>query len=92
MAGEHFGFRPAAIPAAKRGGRESKYVSTVQAVDHYLEEHKDQRSVKIDLGDVAIKSAVASFRAAISRQYPGRLRLVQRGSDLYIERLAGSAA
>jgi hypothetical protein len=86
MAVEPFGFKPAEIPAAERGGRESRYVATVKSVNQYLEEHRDQKSVKLDLGDVAVKTAVASFRAAISRQYSGRLRLVQRGGDLYIER------
>jgi hypothetical protein len=86
MAAEAFSFKPAEIPKAERASRESKYVATVKAVYQYMQDHTDQRSVKIELGDVSVKSAVASFRNAISRQYPDRLRLVQRGSDLYVER------
>lgn len=86
MAAEAFSFAPAEIPKAERSARESKYVATVKAVQKYMDEHKDQRSVKIELGDVSVKSAVASFRNAISRHYPGSLRLVQRGGELFIER------
>jgi hypothetical protein len=86
MVAETFGFKPAEVPQASRGLRRSKYVATVEAVHQYLQDHTDQRSVKIELGDVGIKSAVASFRNAISKQYPDTMRLVQRGGDLYIER------
>jgi hypothetical protein len=81
-----FSFKPAEIPKASRGRRGSKYAVTVEAIYKYLTEHPDQRSVKIELGGVGIKSAVASFRSAISRLYPEKLRLVQRAGDLYIER------
>jgi hypothetical protein len=86
MAAEAFSFRPAEIPKAERAVRESKYAATVKAVNHYMQEHSEQRSVMIDLGDVSIKSAVASFRNAIAKQFPDALRLVQRGGELYIER------
>lgn len=86
MAAETFSFRPAEVPKAVRGLRKSKYVATVEAVHEYLQDHSDERSVKIELGDVGVKSAVASFRNAISRQYPDALRLVQRGGELYIEK------
>jgi hypothetical protein len=86
MAAEIFRFKPAEVPKASRGLRKSKYVETVNAVHEYLKDHADQPSVKIELGDVGVKSAVASFRNAISRQYPDTLRLVQRGGDLYMER------
>ncbi len=86
MATEIFSFKPAEVPKASRGLRKSKYVETVNAVHEYLQDHADQRSVKIELGDVGVKSAVASFRNAISKQYPDTLRLVQRGGDLYIEK------
>jgi hypothetical protein len=86
MATEIFNFKPVAVPQAKRGLRRSKYVATVEAVHQYLEDHSDKRSVKIELGDVGIKSAVASFRNAISKQYRDSMRLVQRGGDLYIEK------
>ncbi len=88
MAAEAFSFKPAEIPPAERGLRKSKYAATVEAVNEYLLAHKDQRAVKIDLGDVSIKSAVASFRNAIAKNYPDNLRLVQRGGDLYIEKRA----
>ena len=84
MAAEAFSFKPAEIPQAQRGLRRSKYLATVEAVHEYLQTHKDQRAVKLDLGDVNIKSAVASFRNAIAKKYPDSLRLVQRGGDLYI--------
>ena len=86
MAAEIFSFKPAEVPQATRGLRRSKYVATVDAVHKYLKDHTDQRSVKIELGDVGIKSAVASFRNAISKHYPDTIRLVQRGGDLYIEK------
>ena len=86
MAAEIFSFKPAEVPHASRGLRRSKYVATLEAVHQYLKDHTDQRSVKIELGDVSIKSAVASFRNAISKLYPGTIRLVQRGGDLYIEK------
>jgi hypothetical protein len=86
MAIEAFGFKPAAIPTAVRGLRTSKYGATVEAVYEYLRSHKDQPSVKIDLGDASLKAAVASFRTAIAKRYPGSLRLVQRGGELYIQR------
>jgi hypothetical protein len=41
----------------------------------------------MELGDIGIKSAVSSFRNAIAKQHPDGLRLVQRGGDLYIEKL-----
>jgi hypothetical protein len=88
MATEAFSFKPADIPQAERGLRKSKYVATVEAVNEYLQTHKDQRAVKIDLGDVSIKSAVASFRNAIAKSYPDTLRLVQRGGDLFIAKRA----
>ena len=86
MAAETFGFKPAEVPQAVRGLRKSKYVATVEAVHEYLQDHSDQRSVQIELGDVSIKSAIASFRNAIAKQYPDTLRLVQRGGELYIEK------
>jgi hypothetical protein len=86
MAAEIFGFEPVEVPRASRGLRGSKYVATVEAVHQYLQDHTDQRSVKIELGNVGVKSAVASFRNAIARQYRDTLRLVQRGGDLYIEK------
>ncbi|MCE5253979.1 MAG: hypothetical protein LLG45_07230 [Actinomycetia bacterium] len=85
MATDAFKFIPAVVPTA-RGARKSKYATTVEAVYRYLEQHKDTQSVKIELGDVGVKSAVASFRNAIARQYPDTLRLVQRGDELYIAR------
>lgn len=84
MAADIFKFKPAEVPQATRGLRKSKYGATVEAVNQYLQEHSDQQSVKVELGDVAVKSAVASFRNAIVRRYPDTLRLVQRGGDLYI--------
>ena len=86
MAADIFAFKPAEVPKASRGRRKSKYVETVEAVSQYLQDHADQPSVKIELGDVAVKSAVASFRNAIARHYPDTLRLVQRGGDLYVAR------
>jgi hypothetical protein len=86
MATEMFGFKPAPVPQASRGLRTSKYVATVEAVYKYLQENADQRSVKIELGNVAIKSAVASFRNAISKLHPDAIRLVQRAGALYIEK------
>jgi hypothetical protein len=88
MAAEAFSFKPAEIPQAERGSRRSKYLATVEVVHEYLQAHKDQRAVKIDLGDVSIKSAVTSFRNAIAKSHPETLRLVQRGGDLYIEKRA----
>jgi hypothetical protein len=86
MAAESFSFKPAEVPQAARGLRKSKYVATVEAVHEYLQDHSDQRSVKIELGDVGTKSAVASFRNAVAKLYPDTIRLVQRGGDLYIEK------
>ncbi len=86
MAVEAFSFIPAEIPQAERGSRKSKYAATIEAVNEYLQAHKDQRAVKIELADVSIKSAVASFRNAIAKRYPDTLRLVQRGGELYIQR------
>jgi hypothetical protein len=86
MATESFSFKPASIPQASRGLRTSKYVATVEAVHKYLQDNAEQRSVKIELGNVAIKSAVASFRNAISKHHPDVIRLVQRAGELYIEK------
>ena len=86
MAAESFRFSPAEVPKVARGAKGSKYASTVQAVYEHMKDNKGTQAVKIDLGDVAMKSAVASFRAAIARLYPDSLRLVQRGGELYIER------
>jgi len=86
MATDIFRFKPADVPQAKRGLRKSKYSATVEAVYEYLQKNPDQRSVKIELGDVGIKSAVASFRMAISKLYPDAIRLVQRAGELYVER------
>ena len=86
MAAEIFNFKPAEVPQTSRGLRRSKYVATIEAVHQYLRDHPDQRCVKIELGGVGVKSAVASFRNAISKHYRESMRLVQRGSDLYIER------
>lgn len=86
MAAEAFGFKPVPVPPATRGSRGSKYVATVQAVHQYLLDHPNERSVKIELGDVSVKSAVASFRNAISKLYPDTIRLVQRAGDLYIQK------
>jgi hypothetical protein len=86
MAADAFKFKPAEVPKAERGMRKSKYVATVEAVYQYLQDHGDQRAVKIELGDVGVKSAVASFRNAIAKQYPDAIRLVQRGGELYVEK------
>jgi hypothetical protein len=83
MAADIFNFKPAEVPRALKG---SKYAATVQAVHEYMQEHTDQKSVKVELGDVSVKSAVASFRIAIKKQFPDTLRLVQRRGELYIER------
>jgi hypothetical protein len=87
MAVDIFDFKPADVPEATRGLRRSKYLATVDAISEYLQDHSEQQSVKIELGDVSIKSAVSSFRNAISKRYPDTLRLLQRGGDLYIERV-----
>jgi hypothetical protein len=86
MATDIFTFKPAEVPKAQRGLKKSKYGATVEAVHQYLQAHKNQQSVKLELGEVGIKSAVASFRHAIARRYPDALRLVQRGGELYIQR------
>ena len=86
MAADSFNFTPAAVPKVVRGLKKSKYAATVEAVHQYMKDHKSAEAVKVDLGDVAVKSAVASFRAAIARLHPDTLRLVQRGGELYIER------
>lgn len=86
MSTETFGFSPAEVPKVVRGAKRSKYASTVEAVHQHMKEHRATQAVKVDLGDVAVKSAVASFRAAIARLYPDTLRLAQRGGELYIER------
>jgi hypothetical protein len=87
MAVEMFKFGPAEVPRASRGLRKSKYGTTVEAVYEYLQENADQTAVKIELGSVDIKSAAASFRNAIAKRFPDAIRMVQRGGDLYIERL-----
>jgi hypothetical protein len=79
-----FRFKPAQVPKAVRGTRRSRYAGTVEAVYHYMQEHKDATSVKVELGDTGVKSAVAGFRNAIARSYPDSLRLVQRGGEIYI--------
>jgi len=79
MAVETFNFEPATVPKAVRGIRKSKYLTTVEAVQEYLQAHKTTESVKVELGDVNVKSAVASFRNAIAKNYPDTLRLLQRG-------------
>jgi hypothetical protein len=86
MAADTFKFVPAVVPKAVRGVRRSRYAATVEAVYQHMQDHKDTESVKIELGDVGVKSAVASFRNAIARLYPDTLRLIQRGGELYIER------
>lgn len=86
MATESFKFAPAVVPKVARGAKGSRYASTVEAVYQHMKENKATQAVKVDLGDVAVKTAVASFRAAIARLYPDTLRLVQRGGELYIER------
>lgn len=86
MAADTFAFKPAPVPKAVRGVRKSKYAATIEAVHQYLELHKDTESVRVELGNISAKSAVASFRNAIARRYPDTLRLVQRGGELYITR------
>jgi hypothetical protein len=86
VAAEAFNFKPASVPQAERGSRGSKYGATVEKVHDYLTEHKDVQSVEIELGDVSLKSAVASFRNLIAKKYRDSLRLQQRGSRLYIAR------
>ncbi len=86
MAVEPFPFKAAEVPKAVRGARESKYMATVRVIDQYMKDHKNERSVKVDLGDVSIKSAVGNFRSAVAREFPNKLRVVQRGGELYIER------
>lgn len=86
MSAETFNFKPADVPKAERGLKKSKYMATVEAVHQYMKDHSDQESVKIELGDVSAKSAHASFRNAIAKQYSDTLRLAQRGGGLYIER------
>jgi hypothetical protein len=86
MATEAFDFKPASVPQSERGSRGSKYGATVEKVHDYLEKHKDVQSVEIELGDVSMKSAVASFRNVIAKRYRDSLRLQQRGSQLYIAR------
>ena len=86
MAADAFDFKPAQVPQATRGLRRSRYAVTVDAVHAYLQEHADERAVKIELGSVGIKAAAASFRAAIKKYYPDAMRLAQRGSELFIER------
>lgn len=86
MAADAFNFTPAVVPDALRGGRKSKYVTTVESVYQYLQNHKETAAVRIDLDDVPVKLAVTSFRNAIKRLHPDSLRLAQRGDELYIER------
>lgn len=86
MAAEAFSFKPAQVPQAVRGSRGSRYVATVEKVHNYLAAHKDVESVEIELGDVSLKSAVASFRNVIAKRYRDSLRLQQRGGRLYIAR------
>lgn len=86
MTDEIFKFKPAQVPQASRGLRRSKYAATVEAVQKYLQEHADQPSVQIELGDADIKSATAGFRNAVAKLGPDTMRLVQRGAALYIER------
>lgn len=86
MVADSFNFAPAVVPKVARGMKKSKYAATVEAVHQHMKDNKGTQAVKVDLGDVAVKSAVASFRAAIARLYPDTLRLVQRGGELYIER------
>ena len=86
MASDIFSFKPAAVPSVSRGIRKSRYVTTVEAIYQYLHDHPDQRSVRIELGDVGIRNAVTSFRNAIAKTHPDVMRLVQRGGELYIER------
>ena len=86
MAADSFNFAPAVVPKVVRGMKKSKYAATVEAVHQHMKDHKGTQAVKLDLGDVAVKSAVASFRAAIAKLYPDTLRLMQRGGELYIER------
>ncbi|MGI5939250.1 MAG: hypothetical protein ACOX8V_00885 [Thermoleophilia bacterium] len=86
MADEIFSFEPAVVPKAQRGFRRSKYLATVEAIDQFLKENPNENAVKIELGDVSSKSAYASFRTVIAREYPDSIRLTQRGGDLYIER------
>jgi len=86
MASEIFRFKAAEVPRATRGARTSKYGATVEAVHQYLQDHSDQQAVKVELGDVALKSAVTSFRNAISKKYPDTLRLIQREGHVYIAR------
>jgi hypothetical protein len=86
MAADIFRFKPAEVPKATRGLGKSRYIATVEAVHQYLQKNADQQSVKIELGDVGVKPAAASFRNAIRKYYPDTLRLAQRGGELYIER------
>jgi hypothetical protein len=86
MAVEGFAFKPAPVPQAQRGSRGSRYVATVENVNRYLAQHKDVQSVQIELGDVSLKSAVASFRNVISKNYRDSLRLQQRGGQLFVSR------
>ena len=86
MAANIFSFKPAEVPPTSRGTRTSRYSATVEAVHAYLQEHADQQAVKVELGSVAIKTAVASFRSTIAKLHPQSLRLMQRGGELYIAR------
>ena len=86
MAAESFPFKPASVPQSERGSRGSKYGATVEKVHDYLAEHKDVQAVEVELGDVSLKSAVASFRNIIAKRYRDSLRLQQRGGQFYIAR------
>ena len=83
---EAFDFRPAEVPQALRGSRGSRYTTTVEKIAEYLAEHEDVEAVELELGDVSVKSALASFRGVVRKKYRDSLRVQQRGGRVYISR------
>jgi len=78
---ESFKFTPADIPQNTRTRTPNKYDRTLAAF--VASGHK---SVRLELGDSPSKSMVANMRTAIARKYRGEVRLLQRGTEVYLER------
>lgn len=78
---ERFDFSPADIPQNTRIRTPNKYDRTLTAF--VASGHK---SVRVEFGDSPTKAAVANMRSAIARKYKGEVRLLQRGTEVYLER------
>lgn len=78
---DRFDFTPAEVPQNTRIRTPNKYDRTLGAF--VASGHK---SVRLDLGESPSKATIANMRSAIARKYKEEVRLLQRGTEVYLER------